>query len=178
MDAQHDEPKKRPRRGRWWKTSLLILAILVALGAGLTVLTGQLYHGPRSLDAVTQSMPGVPIFPFAEVAPGNTTAQHLFAILLFLMRLRGIPTAETALLSVPAERDFVLDWYRKATPFQDWSTAREEQISEGTRLIYTRDKEALLILIGQTHDGLTTMIQLIYLGGLNTQQLEEVRKMK
>jgi len=165
---------KKPRARNWIRLFLLILIAVILLGvAGMAIISEQ-YHGPRTLTAVTTTMPGVPLFPFAVLAPANRTAQRLLAGPLLLMRLQGARTAEAVLLQVPAEPDFVLEWYRGAAPFQDWKALRETEQPNSTRLLFTRNREVLQIIVGHSSNHLITPIEIIYLNGVSPAQLERL----
>ena len=171
--AEHDA--KQPRtRSRFRTVLLTLIAVIGLMVAGLAI-AGAQYHGPRNLEAVTKEMPGVPLFPFAGIAPSNRTAQRLLAVPLLLMRLQGAREAEAVLLQVPADRDFVLDWYRRAAPYQDWTKLQESPSNGGTRLVYLRNRELLQIVIGRTVNGMVTPIQLIYLDGVSDAQITRLQ---
>ncbi|MHB0937224.1 MAG: hypothetical protein ACYDCO_02190 [Armatimonadota bacterium] len=171
--AEHDatQPRKRSRI----RTILLTLTAVIGLIVAGLAIVGAQYHGPRTLDAVTKAMPGVPLFPFAGMAPSNGTAQRLLAVPLLLARLRGVRKAEAVVLQVPAEREFVLDWYRRATPYQGWTRLQEAPSSSGTRLVFLRNRELLQVVIGHTVNGINTPIQLIYLDGVSDAQITRLQ---
>jgi len=173
MADQHEATAKPRKRSRI-KIFVLVLSALVLLVIAGLVIVGQRYHGPRDLAAVTAVMPGVPLFPFAEISPANPAAQRLLALPLLLIRLQGARQAEAALLQVSAEHDFVLDWYRRAAPYQDWQKLRETNQSNGTRLLFSRDREVLQVIIGHTAQSITP-IQLIYLDGVSPDQLTRLQ---
>lgn len=154
-----------------------MITLLVATGlmlAGLAII-GEQYRGPRTLDAVTMAMPGVPLFPFATIAPSNRAAQRLLAVPLLLMRLQGVREVEAVMLQAPADREFVLDWYRRAAPFQNWIKLQEAPLSGGTRLIYARNREVLQVIIGRTRGGMVTPVELIYLNGVSDTQISRLQ---
>jgi len=172
--AQQHEGKQPRRRSRIRIVVLTLIGVIVLLAAGLSIAGGQ-YHGPRDLDAVTVAMPGVPLFPFADVAPSNRLAQRLLAVPLLLMRLQGVHEAEAVLLQVPADREFVLDWYRRAAPYQDWVKLQEAPSNGGTRFVYLRNREVLQIIVGRTVNGMVTPIELIYLDGVSDRQITQLQ---
>jgi len=174
MPDRHESTAKPRRRSRVKIFLLVLFAVVSLVIAGLAIV-GASYHGPRNLAAVTAVMPGAPLFPFAEIAPANRTAQRLLAIPLLLMRLQGARVAEAALLQVPAEQDFVLDWYRRAAPFQDWKKLRETKQSNGIRLLFSHDREVLQVIIGNTTAQSITPIQLIYLDGVSPEQIDSMQ---
>ena len=165
------QPRKRSRIRIVVLTLITVIGLLVA---GLAI-AGQQYHGPRTLAAVTKAMPGVPLFPFAAIAPSNPAAQRLLAVPLLLMRLQGVREAEAVFLQVPADREFVLDWYRRAAPYQDWIKLQEAPSNGGTRLVYARNREVLQIIVGRTKGGIVTPIELIYLNGVSDAQISRLQ---
>jgi uncharacterized membrane protein YgcG len=174
MADQHDATAKPRKRSRI-KTFLLVLLAVISLIVAGAAIIGEQYHGPRDLAGVTSMMPGVPLFPFTEIAPANRTVQRLLAAPLLLMRLQGARTAEAVLLQVPAEHDFVLDWYRRAAPYQDWKKLQESKQSNGTRLLFVRNREVLQVIIGHTSKESITPIQLIYLDGVSDTQITRMQ---
>ena len=174
MDEQQEAPRP-PRRRRWVRNLFLIFIGLIALAVGVLAIVSEQYRGPRDLAGVTAVMPGVPIFPFADVAPNNRAAQRTMAIPLLLLRKQGARQAETALLQVPADRDFIRKWYQQTMPFQGWEQVREDVTAQGTRIIYLRRQESVQVYVGKTHSGMQTNIQLTYLDGLQPHQIEQLR---
>jgi hypothetical protein len=176
--ADRHEATTTPRKRSRIRTFLLTLtAVIVFIVAGLWI-AGESYHGPRDLAAVTAMMPGVPIFPLADMAPGNRTTQRLMAIPLYLMR-RGLQgehrAAEAVLLRAPADPDYVLDWYRRAAPYQDWKKLQVARLNNSTRLVFLRNHEVLQVIVGHSTDGLVTPIQLIYLNGVSDVQITRLQ---
>lgn len=172
MDAQKVVPAPRRRRFLWGVLLAFGTVVLVLVGAPLLI--GQLYHGPRDLAAVTAAMPGVPLFPYARIAPENRLTQRTLGLPLLIARLQGAQRADAALLLAAADRDFVLDWYRRSAPFQQWQQVGTEELPGGTRLLFLRDHEGLQITVGPTAF-IDTPVQLIYLDGLTDRQVAELR---
>lgn len=178
MEDQQDMRENNPpkRRRRWGLIVLAVCSIFIGAIVGGIVIIGERYHGPRNLDEVTVAMPGVPIFPFADVAPANRTAQRMLALPLLLARMHGAVRADAVMLQAPSDRDFVQAWYKQAMSFQGWAQAKEEVTSERIRLVFTRRREAVQIFIGQTQDQIITPIELIYVSGLTSGQIQQLRQ--
>jgi len=177
MTDRHEATTTPRKRSRIRTFLLTLAAVIVFIVAGLLI-AGESYHGPCDLAAVTAMMPGVPIFPLSDMASSNRTTQRLMAIPLYLMR-RGLQgehrVAEAALLQAPAERDFVLDWYRRAAPYQDWKKLQDARLNNSTRLVFLRNREVLQVIVGHSTDGLVTPIQLIYLNGVSDAQIRQLK---
>lgn len=164
-----------PRGRSWLAKTITALLLIVFAAAGFVALLGVLYHGPTTIEAVTAVMPGVPLFPLAQVSSRNRGTQRALAIPLQLMRLQGATHAEAVLLQVPAEHDFVIEWYRRTAPFAQWHLVDYGDMGHRTRLVFLRGREGLQMLVGDTVGGLLTPIQIIYLNGLTPQQIEQLK---
>lgn len=161
-----------PRR-KWLRKTLYVLGVLTLLGILARVGTGYLYRGPRTMAQVTAVMPGVPIFPLSEMSSSNTRAQRAMAVPLWLMRKQGAKRAELAQIYAPADAYFIAEWYRRIAPSQGWSYVGEEKVGSGTRIVFTREREALQVVVGETQDILTP-VQLIYLQGVSEKQKRQL----
>lgn len=172
--AQDNEHTILPKhRSGWWKVVGIIFIVLLVLVTGV-LLVSMAYQGPASLPGVLKVMPGVPIFPLSEIAPRNRAAQRGMAIPLMLIHFQGAQKAEVVQLHAPADADFVLDWYRRTSPSQRWSLLAQEQVTGGTRLLFVRGNEGLQVLVGKTRGGMVTPVQLLYIQGLTTRQLQQM----
>lgn len=162
----------RRRRWAWW--TLGIFGGLIVMGLALAQVSARSYRGPQSLDAVQAVMPGVPIFPFAELTANNRQQQAAMAIPLLLLRRQGAVRAETVFLQVPADPDFMQEWHERALAERGWTRRTVETVGENRRLLFISGHAALQVLIGRQRD-LTTAYQLIYLDGLPAEKLAGLR---
>ena len=165
--------RHRKRRVRWGWRLLKILGVFVLLLIGLRFALARMYHGPQDLPGVIATMPRVPIFPYAKMAPNNRQVQRAMAIPLLFMRYQGASRAEAAQLQAPADDFFIADWYRRIAPSQGWTFDGQQAMGANTRLIFTRGHEGLQVLIGATKD-IYTPFQLIYLQGMSDEQLVQL----
>jgi hypothetical protein len=163
---------RRRRQWLWWTFG--ILGGLLILGMVLAVVSARSYRGPHSLEAVQVVMPGVPLFPFAELTANNTSQQTAMAIPLWLLRRQGAAHAETAFLQVPADPDFIEEWHRRALAKRGWTLSVREPAGEHRRLLFVKGDAAVQVLIGRQQD-LTTAYQLVYLAGLPPRKLTDLR---
>jgi len=173
MDDQRAVETPRGKR-RWPRKLLLTLIGIVSLLVGGLAIVGEQYRGPRSLAEMTAMMPGVPIFPFADLAPNYRASQRLMAIPLYLARMRGIRQAEVVALLAPADRDFVLTWYAQSMPFQGWTPLGATETARSTRIFYQRGQEVVQLYIGPTVGGRRTPLQVLYFDGVSPQQMREL----
>ena len=167
--------ESRKRHSWRYRAAKALIIVLVCAGmvAGIYAGLGRLYHGPRTLAALTAAMPGVPIFPFSAMAPMNIGTQRALAAPLLLIRWQGARHAETALLQAPADREFIVDWYRQAARSQGWTLVANDVAGAGRRLLFLREREGLQVMVGQTANILTP-VQLIYLEGLTGPQVTQL----
>lgn len=170
MDG-NTKPKSKWRRLKW---TLGILGVFVVLIVGLVLLSARIYRGPQSIEAVKATMPGVPIFPFAELTANNRAQQSAMAIPLWMLRRQGATRADTAFLQVPADPDFIQEWHERAMTKLGWTIKLREQVGQNRRLIFVKQQAALQVIIGPQRD-LLTAYQLVYLDGLSERLLTELR---
>lgn len=164
--------RARPRR-RWVRRVVGTLLVLLLLAGSLAALSLVLYRGPRTLSDVVGAMPNVPLFPLSMLSSRNAAAQHALALPRWLLQRQGAQTVEIALLEVPADHGFVLDWYQRFAPYMGWTLARRETRGAGVRLVFLRGREGLQVIISPNRD-LVTAYQLIYLDGLTARQLRQL----
>jgi hypothetical protein len=152
---------------------LIVLGVFAVVLLGAGAVTHALYHGPRTMAQVMAVMPGVPIFPLAAVAPGNALGQQIMAIPLWRLRRAGAGRAETVLLAVPADREFVIEWYELVSPKAGWTLSGKVQDGQTTRLFFTRSHDGFQVLIGSNND-LICAYQIIYLQRISTELLKRL----
>lgn len=163
----------KPRKRHWLWRLLRGVTIFTLILLALNFAVSFLYHGPNTLPAIVAVMPGVPIFPLAQVSPGNPRAQRAMALPLWFMRLQGAKHAEAAQILAPADGYFIAYWYRQSASQLGWQLAGEEKLGGGRRLVFLREHEGLQVIIGKTRDILTP-VQLIYLSGMADAQREQL----
>ncbi|HEX2949333.1 MAG TPA: hypothetical protein VHV83_07165 [Armatimonadota bacterium] len=166
-----DVPPRKKRRFlfRFFRVMVILTVVLLLIN----VLIGFLYHGPRTMADVVQAMPGVPLFPLADITKTNRLAQRAYTLPLLFMRLQGAEKAEFAQLQAPADNFFIVDWYRRSLPTMGWDFYGQQRLYSATRLIFIREHEGLQVMVGESHD-IQTPIQLIYLAGLPRRQLVQL----